>query len=141
MRNSVGLVSEPGVSTDIEVAMRNDRVRRCSPELQHRARELRHTATPAEKVLWEALRSNQLGVHFRRQHPVGIFILDFYCPAHQLVIEVDGGIHDAPEGQQRDHKRTAWIRLHGCRVLRFRNEVVLTDLPHVLAAIRATWEP
>ncbi len=82
--------------------------------------------TPAEKRLWSALRNKQLdGLKFRRQHPVGNFILDFYCPACKLVIEVDGKIHDRPSQINRDRARTAKLMEYGYTVLRFRNEQVI----------------
>ncbi len=69
-------------------------VRGTTPEIQTAAQEMRREMTPAEEVLWEALRKKQfLGLRFRRQHPVGLFILDFYCPALKLVVEVDGPNH------------------------------------------------
>jgi very-short-patch-repair endonuclease len=69
-------------------------------EIKARARELRKVMTPAEKMLWQQLRGRGLnGLKFRRQHPLGNLIVDFYCAEHRLVIEVDGGIHDA------DHAR------------------------------------
>ena len=113
------------------------RYRGTKRELDLSARQLRQTMTPAERVLWPALRRHQLtGLHFRRQHPIGPFILDFYCAAHKLVIEVDGGIHN--EQIEQDTYRTEHLNAYGYRVLRFRNEDVLTDLTSVLARIVAT---
>ena len=67
---------------------------RASKKIQQRARELRKEMTPAEKKLWQVLRGNQLdGIYFRRQHPVGTYTLDFYCPQIGLAVEVDGGQH------------------------------------------------
>ena len=63
-------------------------------EKQQRAKELRHDMTPAEKILWEELRANRLGVHFRRQQVIAGFIVDFYCHKSALVVEVDGDILD-----------------------------------------------
>ena len=111
-------------------------VRRCSPELRQRARQLRREPTPAEALLWKALRRNGLGPAFRRQHPAGTHIFDFYCPAHRLVVEVDGAGHHTVEGMARD----ALTRAHGVRVLRFPNDAVLRHLPEVLARIRAALE-
>ncbi|HEX8276522.1 MAG TPA: DUF559 domain-containing protein [Longimicrobiaceae bacterium] len=114
-------------------------VRGVSAELRAAARGLRRDGTPAEAVLWEALRSNRLdGLKFRRQHAVGRFVQDFYCPAHKLVVELDGGIHD--QQAERDADRTSALAAHGCRVLRFRNEEVFDDLPNVLNRIRASIE-
>ncbi|WP_395146255.1 endonuclease domain-containing protein [Armatimonas sp.] len=117
------------------------RYRHATPELVARARELRREGTPAERVLWEALRGRQLqGMRFWRQHPVETFILDFYCPQHKLVVEVDGGIHTEPAVRERDEERQRWIEAHGYEFLRFTNEEVLHELPRVLAHIAAKRE-
>jgi very-short-patch-repair endonuclease len=113
-----------------------ERIRRNTVELQERARELRREMTEAEQVLWKALRGRRMaGLRFRRQHPVGRFVLDFYCPVAKLCVEVDGGIHD--DQTERDEERTAVLAAGGYRVLRFRNEEVLTALPSILARIEA----
>ena len=111
------------------------RQRHNSLETQIAAREMRKEPTPAEEHLWKALRGSALGVRFRRQHPVGRFILDFWCPAARLVIEVDDDIHDLQ--QERDVERTAVLESFGYCVVRFRNEEVMHDRPSVLARIRA----
>jgi very-short-patch-repair endonuclease len=99
-----------------------------------RARELRQELTEAEALLWAAIRNRQLaGMKFRRQHPVDRFVLDFYCAAAKLGIEVDGGIHNA-QGPQ-DHVREAVLRARGIRILRVTNEAVLGDLELVLQRI------
>ncbi len=110
------------------------RIRGTTPEIEAAARCLRRNMTPAEKKLWEALKGKKLsGLKFRAQHPVGPFILDFYCPVCKLVIELDGGVH---EGQaEYDETRTQQLKDYGYRVIRFRNEEVLTDLPSVLQRI------
>ena len=109
-------------------------VRGTKLELQEAARTLRRPMTSAEQVLWEALRDRKLGgLKFRRQHAVGPFILDFYCPARKLVVELDGEVHD--QQTQRDEERTAHLEAFGYHVIRFRNEEVLADLPSVLARI------
>ena len=93
--------------------------------------------TPAEKRLWTALQNKQLdGLRFRPQHPVGRFILDFYCPACKLVLEIDGDIHDLQP--ERDQERTEHLTAYGYHVLRFRNETIFDDLPAVLETIRKT---
>ena len=113
-----------------------DRVRRNSLELQEVARGMRKVPTCAEAVLWEALRDRRLnGMRFRRQHPVGRFVLDFYCPIAKLVVELDGGIHDGQ--QERDAARSTELNAGGYRVIRFRNEEILGDLPAVLRRIEA----
>ncbi len=111
------------------------RIRTLSP-IQQRARELRRDMTPAEKVLWERLRDRRLdGLKFRRQHPLGPFVTDFYCAECRLVVELDGDIHDLQP--ERDAARTEQFEQYGYRVIRFRNEQVLNDLDTVLAAIKA----
>jgi len=91
--------------------------------------------TPAELKLWGALQNKQLdGLKFRPQHPVGPFILDFWCPACKLVVELDGGMHDGQ--QDYDAARTQQLQDYDSRVIRFRNEEVLTDLASVLDRIR-----
>jgi very-short-patch-repair endonuclease len=90
--------------------------------------------TDAERTLWKALRDRQLDGHkFRRQHPIGPYILDFFCEERRLAIEVDGGQHTA----ERDAPRTAWLAGHGIRILRFWNNDVLNNLPGVLETICA----
>ncbi|HEY9771916.1 MAG TPA: endonuclease domain-containing protein [Coleofasciculaceae cyanobacterium] len=111
------------------------RIRGTTAEIEEAARRLRKNLTPAEAYLWSALRNKQLeGLRFRCQHPVGNFILDFYCAACKLVVEVDGEIHD----QQIDYDRARTNKLaeYGYRVLRFSNEQVLNNLPQVIAEIR-----
>jgi len=92
---------------------------RVTKEKQQRARELRRGMTPAEKVLWEELRANKLGVHFRRQQVIQGFIVDFYCHKSALVIEVDGDIHDLQH--EEDARREKALRELGLRVVRFGN--------------------
>jgi very-short-patch-repair endonuclease len=116
--------------------MRKFRFRRTSIELQQAARSLRQTQTRAEEVLWEALRDRQLrGIKVRRQYAVERFILDFYCPAARLVIELDGSVHDEQMQQERDLARTTALKARNYRVIRFRNEEVLAGLPSVLRRI------
>src|SRR5215216_1136467 len=85
-------------------------------EKLQRAKELRRDMTPAEKILWEELRSNKLGVHFRRQQVIAGFIVDFYCHKAALVIEVDGDIHDFQ--QEDDARREKALRAMGLRITR-----------------------
>ena len=116
------------------------RIRGTTPEIENGARKLRQNMTPAEKRLWSALRNKQLeGLRFRRQHPVGNFILDFYCPSCKLVIEVDGEIHS--DRLDYDDARTDKLAEYGYTVLRFSNERVMNDLPQVLAEIRQVISP
>ncbi len=113
---------------------RSNHVRGASPELHQIAWELRGSRTPAEETLWEALRGKKLaGLKFRFQHPLGQFVLDFYCASCKLAVELDGGIHE--HRAEEDAARTAHLEAYGYRVIRFRNEQVLTNLPAVLEAI------
>jgi very-short-patch-repair endonuclease len=92
--------------------------------------------TPAEKALWKNLKGKQLdGFKFRAQHPVGPFILDFYCPSRKLVVELDGDIHKAHKA--RDTERTQQLEAHGYAVIRFQNDAVFNDMDGVLEDIRA----
>lgn len=93
--------------------------------------------TEAEQVLWQALRGGQVdGLRFRRQHSVGPFVLDFWCPRVKLAIEVDGAIHEAEDQSARDAERTAHLAAYDYRVLRVSNDDVLNNLPAVLKTIR-----
>ena len=113
----------------------NYRIRGTTPETEQAARKLRNNLTPAEALLWSALRNKQLeGFRFRCQHPVGNFILDFYCPSCKLVVEVDGEIHERQT--EYDNARSAQLAEYGYRVLRFSNKQVMNDLPQVVAEIR-----
>jgi very-short-patch-repair endonuclease len=109
-----------------------------APEISiERARELRQRMTRAEALLWQALRRKPWGVKFRRQHPVGPFILDFYCAQAKLGIEIDGGYHEENAQVENDASRSAAIlERRGIDVVRFSNDEVLEDLPSVLEAIR-----
>jgi very-short-patch-repair endonuclease len=100
------------------------------------ARRLRRTATPAEQRLWFELRRRPIaGTHFRRQTPMGPFIVDFVCHGARLAVELDGGAHLAPDAALRDVEKQAWVEGRGYRVLRFSNEAVLADAAGVAEAI------
>ena len=101
-----------------------------------KARRLRVAMTGAEKKLWSGLRKDQLGVAFRRQHPIGKYVLDFYCASLGLVIELDGGHHEEVKQAGRDQIRTNWLSTQGLVVIRFWNNDVLTNLSGVLQTIR-----
>jgi very-short-patch-repair endonuclease len=109
--------------------------RREIPEvLLQKAKELRQKQTPAEQMLWQCLRANQLhGAKFRRQHNIGQYIVDFYCHAAKLVIELDGGIHELQKAQDSD--RDTYLKANGLQVLRFPNEEITQNLPQVLQTI------
>ncbi len=113
------------------------RIRGTTPNVETAARRLREDLTPAEKVLWQALKKRQLNnLKFRNQHPVGHFILDFYCPTHKLVIEVDGSIHDRQV--EYDNDRSKQLEAYGYHIIRFRNDEILNNLDFVLQCIRET---
>jgi very-short-patch-repair endonuclease len=103
-------------------------------EKLERAEELRRNMTPAEKILWEELRANKLGVHFRRQQVIAGFIVDFYCHKSALVIEVDGDIHDLR--QDEDARREKVLSELGLRIVRFGNDEVVRELSTVVGQIR-----
>ncbi|MCC7439120.1 MAG: endonuclease domain-containing protein [Armatimonadetes bacterium] len=110
------------------------RIRGTTPELEKRARELRRQMTPAEERLWAYLRGGRLkGFHFRRQHPVGHYILDFYCAICKLAIEVDGEIHEYQQAE--DQARTGELMKYGYTVLRFKNQEVINDIKSVITKI------
>ena len=108
--------------------------RTVTQEKLQRAKELRREMTPAEKILWQELRRNKLGVHFRRQQVIAGFIVDFYCHEAGLVIEVDGDVHDLQK--EEDARREKVLSEMGLRVVRFRNEDVLKNMSAVLGKIR-----
>jgi very-short-patch-repair endonuclease len=102
-----------------------------------RRRDLRRLATEAERLLWRLIRRRQFAdVKFRRQHPVGPYILDFYCADCRLAVELDGGQHFTVEGQAYDGRRTEYLARRGLRVLRFSNRELFEETDGVLETIR-----
>jgi very-short-patch-repair endonuclease len=100
-------------------------------------RQNRRNPTPAERLLWKALRNRQLeGERFAPQKVIGRYIVDFYCHAAQLIVELDGGVHDTEAAIEYDTIRTQWLEAQGLHVVRFRNDHVYNDLNGVLDAIR-----
>jgi len=95
----------------------------------------RRPMTQAETVLWEELRSNKLGVHFRRQHVIGTYIVDFVSLKNHLVIEVDGEYHLSPEQQLLDSERTRYLEQKGYRVIRFTNYQIMNNLEFVMSKL------
>src|SRR3954451_7225963 len=93
-----------------------------------RARALRRAMTLPEVLLWQALRGGRGGgLRFRRQHPIGPDVLDFYCPAVRLAVEIDGAAHDSPDQAGHDLRRDAWLAEQRIRVLRFLAADVLSE--------------
>jgi len=105
------------------------------PLIFRNAEALRYRMTAAEELLWGYLKGSQLGVKFRRQHPLGIYIADFYCHKHKLVIELDGSIHQLPKIAINDIERQRNLELDGLKLLRFTNEQVFNNLNKVLEDI------
>ena len=103
-----------------------------------RAKELRREMTPAEKLLWQEIRANKLGVRFRRQQVIQGFIVDFYCHQTGLVVEVDGDIHDLQK--EEDERREKVLAEMGLKVIRFGNDEVVRDAERsaVVDKIKAT---
>jgi cyclase len=103
--------------------------------IYQRARELRNRSTHAEDILWGYLKAKPFGIKFRRQHPYSIYILDFYCHALKLVIEIDGSIHDIEEAKAKDKQRQQLLETDGLDFLRFTNGEVINKLDKVIEAI------
>jgi very-short-patch-repair endonuclease len=102
------------------------------------ARQMRNQPTPAEQRLWRIVRNRRLAAFkFRRQHPFGPYILDCYCPAARLVIELDGGTHATDEDRQRDADRTAHLERRGLLVLRFWNGDLADNEEGIITSILA----
>lgn len=107
-----------------------------SPKTRQRAKALRQRLTPAEYKLWQVLRNRNLGGYkFRRQHPIGHYILDFYCHERGLVIEIDGDVHSLQ--LEYDLQRTHWLADQGLAVIRYQNQQVLEQLEEVCRDILA----
>ena len=107
----------------------------CPGEIDKR-RDLRKASTSAERQLWHHLRSQQLGVKFRRQYGVDAFVLDFYAPRVKLAIEIDGDAHFDPEALEYDCKRTEHLQHFGITVMRFTNADIYENIEGVLESIR-----
>ena len=104
--------------------------------MRYLAKKLRKNMTDAEQLLWQCLRDRRLGEYkFRRQHPIGAFIVDFVCLEKRLIIEVDGGQHG--KQLEADVKRSDYLREKGYRVLRFWNNEVLQETESVLSVVHS----
>ncbi|HVF25806.1 MAG TPA: endonuclease domain-containing protein [Anaerolineales bacterium] len=109
------------------------RAQRSNPKTKHKAIELRKESTPAESRLWSRIRNDQLGVAFRRQHSVGVYIPDFCSPKAKLIIELDGSQHF--ELEEYDQERTKYLESQGYKVIRFWNNHVTNNIDGVILAI------
>lgn len=109
--------------------------------LKNNRKTLRSNLTPAEASLWKLLQGNKLnGKKFRRQHSVGIYILDFYCPSQKLAIELDGAGHFTEEGLQRDEERSNFLKSCGINVIRFENKLIFDKTDWVLEEIKKNFK-
>jgi cyclase len=108
-----------------------------SPEIFFRAGQLRKNMTDAEKFLWSELRNKKLGFTFRGQHPINIFIADFYCHKARLAVEVDGSIHEIEGSREKDRGRDDEFSGFGILTLRFSNEEIFRDLESVVYKIKS----
>jgi len=106
------------------------------PILFRYAKQLRNNPTRAEEILWKYLKGNQLGVKFRRQHPISGYIADFYCHKFRLVIEVDGDYHFDSEQRKYDKFRSEDMEEFGIKVIRFTNDEVLHNTESVIEQIK-----
>ena len=104
--------------------------------MRARARSLRRDSTDAERIIWNALRAHRLnGTSFRRQKPIGPYVVDFVCHAAKVIVEIDGGQHFEAANQKRDARRDAFLTSKGYRVLRLNNYDVMTNKSGVLETI------
>lgn len=107
-----------------------------NPHLKQHAQSLRRNMTTAEQRLWARIRLKQLnGFQFYRQRTIGNYIVDFYCPAGRLVIELDGGHHYFEVTESKDEERTRYITKQGLKVIRFNNQEIAENLAGVVEAI------
>jgi very-short-patch-repair endonuclease len=108
------------------------------PKQKRLRKHLRNAATDAERLLWSSLKGSQLlGYKFRRQQGIGQYVVDFYCPAKKVAIEIDGATHWTEQEQTRDRERQCYIEALGIRVLRFTNNDIYTNKDGVLNMIFA----
>jgi very-short-patch-repair endonuclease len=107
-------------------------------EIFLKAKDLRSKMTKAESILWHALRGNKLnGQKFRRQHPLGIYIVDFYNHKNKLVIEIDGEYHNTEEQKIKDIEREQFLLFNGLKIIRFKNETIINNLSEALEIINS----
>ena len=105
------------------------------PILQ-RAGELRKNPTHEELLLWQHLKANNLGVRFKRQHPISMYIADFYCHELKIVIEIDGSVHNLKEVKELDMVREGDIKSFGIKVIRFQNSEIRNNIENVINQLK-----
>ena len=104
-------------------------------------RELRNNSTPEEAVLWTQIKSRKIkGYKWRRQHPIGEYILDFYCPEAKLCIELDGAAHFSYSWAREDNIRTSFLNSKGIKVIRFENRLIWDNIDGVIEIIEQELE-
>ena len=113
---------------------------KANPLIFENARELRKKLTPAEQTFWLRLKEQFPKYKFRRQHPISIYIADFYCHELKLVIEIDGPIHDSEEAKLADEKRQKYLENLNLTVIRFTNEQIKNEVESVIEIVSSTIE-
>ena len=110
-------------------------------EMLEKRKVLRKNLTPAEAFLWKHLKAKQLdGKKFHKQHSIGHFIVDFYCPSEKLIIELDGQVHMNPTSEEYDAKRTKYLENLDLTVIRFENKMVFDNLSSVFEEIKSNFK-
>ena len=104
--------------------------------LKEHARQNRSNLTEAENLLWQYLKADGMGVTFKRQHIIGVYIVDFVCLSKKLVLELDGGYHQLPTQKISDAERSEWLESRGFRVLRLTNEALFGNIDGALNKIK-----
>ena len=104
-------------------------------EMKDRRKDLRNNMTGEEKQLWKQLQRSRLGFKFIRQFSIDNYVVDFYCPAKRLAIELDGGVHSKASQQKYDKYRTRYLNVFNIRILRFYNSEITRDISKVLEQI------
>jgi very-short-patch-repair endonuclease len=104
--------------------------------LKLRRQDLRKASTPEEHIIWAHVRSKKMGCKFYRQHSIGPYVVDFYCPKAKLIVELDGNHHADPEIKKYDSERTVFLESLGFKVVRFWNNEVTNDMRSVIDSIR-----
>lgn len=97
---------------------------------------MRQNSTPAENILWEAVRNRKLGEKFLRQYSIDGFVLDFFCPQYKLAIELEGGIHNTKQSKIYDEHRFRYLMEFGIRIIRLSNDEIINNLGPSLLLIK-----